>query len=219
LHLIYPFWLGVKTPEGKLEVDRDPFDLFLEHCLKENGQAGSTGREGGRDIAEEICPRCFDRVVPGFRHCPSCGALQVLPDGVESTFKPRTVVKRRLGITLVAIERGYEIGNRVFTRLHLKIRNLSNSRAHISLTYVDSVLIDATGRQFSPIELEELPDESGDPIFPTWFYIYPEAYRDGILLFRESPVPLQKAVICAMHQENEDELFTFELDMPPHMDM
>jgi hypothetical protein len=103
----------------------------------------------------------------------------------------------------------------MYTRVHLKIRNLSNLRVHISLTYVDSVLIDLAGRQFSPVEADEFPEEMGEPIFPTWFYIYPDAYRDGVLLFRESPVPLQKAIVCAMHQENEDEMFVFELDTPP----
>jgi len=199
-------------------VERDPFDLFLERCLKESGPVGGPGRDGAREIAEEICPRCLNRVLPGSRHCPSCGAFQEVPEGVAGTFKPRTLIKRRLAITLVAVERGCEIAGRMYTRMHLKIRNLSNVRAHISLTYVDSVLIDLTGRQFTPVEADELPDDANEPIFPTWFYIYPDAYRDGVLLFRESPVPLQKAILCAMHQENEDELFLFELNAPPKVE-
>ena len=196
-------------------MERDPFDLFLERCLKEGGLPGGTGREGSREIAEEVCPKCLDRVEPGSRFCKTCGTFQEVPQGVSGTFKPRTLIRRRLAISLVAVERGCEIGGRLYTRVHLKIRNLSNLRVHISLTYVDSVLIDLAGHQFSPVEADELPEETGEPLFPTWFYIYPDAYRDGILLFRESPVPLQKAIVCAMHQENEDEMFVFELDAPP----
>jgi hypothetical protein len=196
-------------------VERDPFDLFLERCLKEGALPGGLARDGAREIAEEVCPKCFDRVEPGSRFCKTCGAFQEIPLGVAGTFKPRTLIRRRLAISLVAIERGHEIAGRQYTRVHLKIRNLSNLRVHISLTYVDSVLIDLAGRQFSPVEADELPDEIGEPIFPTWFYVYPDAYRDGILLFRESTVPLQKAIVCAMHQENEDEMFVFELDAPP----
>jgi hypothetical protein len=199
-------------------VERDPFDLFLERCLKESGHAGGVGREGAREIAEELCLRCLDKVPPGSRYCASCGALQEVPHGVAGTFKPRTLIKRKLAISLVAIERGCEIANRHYTRVHLKIRNLANVRAHISLTYVDSVLVDLTGRQYSSVEADEFPDGFGEPLFPTWFYVYPDAYRDGVLLFRESPVPLQKAIVCAMHQENEDELFVFELDSPPKVE-
>ena len=199
-------------------MERDSFDLFLDKVAKEFRLPVDAGTEGTKEIAEAICQSCYDIVPPGSRHCPNCGQFQTVPDGVASAFKPRTVMKRRLAVTLLGIETGVEIAGRLFTRVHLKIRNLSPLRAHISLTYVDSVLIDITGRQHSPIDLEELPEEYNEPIFPTWFYIYPEAYREGILLFKESPVPLQKVIVCAMHQENEDELFTFELEGLPKLD-
>ncbi len=199
-------------------MERDPFDLFLEHCASEYDSASGLGKEGAREIAEDICPTCHDNVDPGSRFCRHCGTMQEVPDSVSGTFKPRTLIKRTLGVTLVAIERGFEIDGRYFTKAHIKIRNLSGRRAHISLTYVDSVLIDLTGRQYSPLDLDELPGELGDAMFPTWFYIYPDAYREGILLFRDATAPLQKAIVCAMHQENEDEMFTFELNLPPSMD-
>jgi hypothetical protein len=199
-------------------VERDPYEQFLESCLKESSPPGGTNADGAREIAEDICPSCLERVVPGSRFCACCGKMQSVPEGVTGTFKPRTLIKQRLAITIVAIERNCEIAGRIYTRLHLKVRNLSSIRAHLSLTYVDSVLIDLTGRQFSPVEADELPDGNGEPVFPTWFYVYPEAFRDGVLLYRESPVPLQRAIVCAMHQENEDELFVFDLDSPPKME-
>lgn len=198
-------------------VERDPFDLFLDRCAREVDSNEKIGVGKAREISEEICPQCLDRVPPGCRHCPNCGALQAIPENVSGTFRPRTLIKRHLAVTLLAIEGGYEIGTRAFTRAHLKIRNLCPRRVHVSLTYVDSVLIDITGRQYSPLDPDELTEDSREPIFPTWFYIYPDAYKDGVLLFRESSVPLQKAVICAMHQENEDELFVFDLNGPPRV--
>jgi hypothetical protein len=200
-------------------MERDPFDLFLERCIKETAPVGAPGHGGAREIAEETCHKCLSRVLPGSRYCASCGAFQQVPENVAGTFRPRTLIKRRLGVTLVGIERGCEVAGRTYTRIHLKIRNLGSMRAHLSLTYVDSVLIDFTGRQFSPVDPDELPPEVDEPIFPTWFYIYPEAYRDGVLLFRESPVPLSRAIVCAMHQENEDEMFVFELDTLPKIDV
>lgn len=198
-------------------MERDPFDLFLERCAREFDAAGAVGSQGAREIAEDICPGCHENVEPGSRYCRHCGAMQEVPRSVTGTFKPRTIIKRTLGVTLVAIERGVELDGRRFTKAHLRIRNLSGKRVHISLTYVDSVLIDLTGRQFSPLEVEELPGELSDLIFPTWFYIYPDAFREGVLLFRESSAPLQKAIVCAMHQENEDEMFAFDLNLPPSL--
>lgn len=196
-------------------MERDPFDLFLEKCAGESDPEGMPSPGRVREIAEEICPTCLDRVTPGSRYCSHCGALQTVPENITGTFRPRTQIKHHLAVTLLAIENNCEVNGRVYTRVHLKIRNLSAKRVHISLTYIDSVLIDITGRQYSPVDADELPEEIAEPIFPTWFYIYPEAYRDGVLLFHDNPVPLQRAIVCAMHQENEDELFSFELNAPP----
>ena len=140
-----------------------------------------------------------------------------MPEGISGTFKPKTIIRRHLAITLLTVDGGVEIEGRTYTRVHLKIQNLCPRRVHISLTYVDSVLVDITGRQHSPAEADEFTEDPREQIFPTWFHIYPDAYRDGVLLFRESPVPLQRAIICAMHQENEDELFIFDLNIPPSM--
>jgi hypothetical protein len=196
-------------------VERDPYDLFLERVAKEVDLSAEYGKDGAKEIAEDTCPSCFSRVPRGSRHCPQCGALQAIPDGVSGTFRPKTIIKRHLAVTLLGIEVGVEIDGRMYTRAHLKIRNLSPRRVHISLTYVDSVLIDLTGRQYSPVDADEFTEDPGEPIFPTWFYIYPDAYRDGVLIFRESRLPLQRAVFCAMHQENEDEMFIFDLNLPP----
>ncbi|HEX9744954.1 MAG TPA: hypothetical protein VGB30_05955 [bacterium] len=198
-------------------MERDSFDLFLDKVAREIDLPGEKSKEGSKDIAEQTCATCYEIVSHGSRHCPNCGALQKLPEGVHGGFKPRTIMKRRLSVTLLGMETGVELGGNNFTKVHLKIRNLSPVRANVSLTYVDSVLIDVTGRQLSPLDLDEFPDEVAEPLFPTWFYIYPEAYREGVLIFRESPLPLQKAIICAMHQENEDELFTFELEGLPEI--
>lgn len=198
-------------------MERDSYDLFLNKIAREVRLPGEPGATGSKEIAESTCLNCYELVAQGSRHCPNCGQLMQIPDGVDSGFKPRTILKRRLSVTLLSLETGVELSGNIYTRVHLKIRNLSPVRAHISLTYVDSVLLDITGRQYSPLELDELPEDVNEPIFPTWFYIYPDAYREGFLLFRESPVPLQKAIVCAMHQENEDELFTFELDPPPNV--
>ena len=196
-------------------MERDPYDLFLERCAREIDLSAEYGKEGAKEISEEICPECLNRVPHGSRHCPNCGAFQSVPEGVTSTFRQKTIAKRHLAITLLSVEPGVEIEGKSYTRLHIKIRNLSPRRVHISLTYVDSVLIDLSGRQFSTVEADEFTEDPGEPIFPAWFYVYPDAYRDGVLLFRESRLPLQRAIICAMHQENEDEMFVFDLNMPP----
>jgi hypothetical protein len=196
-------------------VERDPYDLFLERVAREVNLQKEYGKEGAREAMEDVCQSCLCKVPKGSRHCPTCGALMALPEGISTTFKQKTVIKRHLAITLLAIEYGVEIENRKFTKVHLKIQNFSSRRVHISLTYVDSVLIDLTGRQYSPVDADEFTEDPGENVFPTWFYIYPDAFREGVLLFKESAVPLQKAIVCAMHQENEDELFVFDLDMPP----
>ena len=196
-------------------MERDPYDLFLERVAREIDLAKEYGKDGAKEISEEICPFCFSKVPQGSRHCNNCGALQAIPDGVAGTFKPKTIIKRHLAVTLLGLELNVDIDGRIYTRAHLKIRNLSPRRVHISLTYVDSVLIDLTGRQYSPVDADEFAEDPGESIFPTWFYIYPDAYRDGVLLFRESGVPLQRAIFCAMHQENEDEMFIFDLSLPP----
>ena len=198
-------------------MERDPYDLFLERCAREVSLGKEFGKEGAKEISEDICQSCFSNVPKGSRHCPACGAFQAIPDGVSGTFRQKTIIKRHLAVTLLGIEQGVEIEGHTYNRVQLKIHNLSGKRVHISLTYVDSVLIDISGRQYSPIDNDELVEDTGEPIFPTWFYIYPDAYRDGVLLFREGTVPLQKAIICAMHQENEDELFVFDLNTPPSM--
>lgn len=196
-------------------MERDPYDLFLERVAREIDLAAEFGKDGAREISQEICPKCFSQVPNGSRYCAQCGAFQSIPEGVSGTFKAKTIIKRHLAVTLLGIESGVEIEGRTYVRAHLKIRNLSPRRVHISLTYVDSVLIDLTGRQFSPVEADEFSEDPGEPLLPTWFYIYPDAYREGVLLFRESPVPLQRAIFCAMHQENEDEMFVFDLNTPP----
>jgi len=198
-------------------VERDQFDIFLQRCAKEVNTNSEFGRDGAREIAEEICPACFNNIPQASRHCPHCGHFQSIPDGVTGTFKPKTIIRKNLAITMLAMDGGVEIENKSYIRLHIKIQNLTQKRVHISLTYVDSVLIDVSGRQHSPVEADEFTEDPRENVFPTWFYIYPDAFRDGVLLFREISMPLQRVIICAMHQENEDELFVFDLNIPPEM--
>ena len=152
-------------------MDRDQFDLFLERCAKEVDLSTEYGREGAREVPEGICRKCFSRVPKGSRHCPDCGEIQVIPEGVSGIFKPKTIVRRLLAITLLTLDSGVEIDGRFYTRVQLRIQNLSSRRVHISLTYVDSVLIDITGRQHSPVEMDEFAEDPGERLFPTWFYI------------------------------------------------
>ncbi|MCX6646628.1 MAG: hypothetical protein NTY09_09745 [bacterium] len=192
-------------------MERDQYDLFLERIAKEEDLGREFGREGTREVSEEICENCMCRVPSGSRHCPSCGAFRILPEGVNELFKPKTIFRTNVAVTLLGVDSRVEIENRFYTRLHLKIRNLSLKRVHISLTYVDSVLVDVTGRQYSPVEPDEFVEDHKEPVFPTWFHVYPDAFKDGVLLFREPSLPLDRAIICAMYQENEDEMFVFEL--------
>ena len=192
-------------------MERDQYDLFLERIAKEVNLNREFSKDGAREVSEEICTNCMCRVPSGSRHCPTCGAFRLLPDGVDDTFKPKTIFRNNVAITLLGIDNHVEIENRNYARVHLKIRNLSPRRVHISLTYVDSVLVDVTGRQNSPVDSEEFIEDPREPVFPTWFYIYPDAFKDGVLLFRESSVPLDRVIVCAMYQENEDEMFVFEL--------
>jgi len=195
----------------------DQFDIFLERCAKEINVNANFGRDGAREISEEICPACHNSVPKASRHCPNCGHFQAIPEGVTGTFKAKTVIRKNLAITMLSMDTGVEIEGKTYIRIHIKIQNLTQKRVHISLTYVDSVLIDITGRQHSPVEADEFTEDPGESLFPTWFYIYPDAHRDGVLLYRETNTSLQRAIICAMHQENEDELFVYDFNSPTEM--
>lgn len=195
-------------------MDRDQYDSFLERCAKEVNLNREFGKDGAKEVSEETCQSCYCKVPLGSRHCPSCGTFRSIPEGILENFKPVTIFRKNLAITLLGLETRVEIEGRMYTRVYLKIKNLTQIRVHISLTYVDSVLLDVTGRQYSPIDSDEFIDDPREPIFPTWFHIYPDAFKDGVLLFKESSLPLQKAIICAMHQENEDELFVFDVNSP-----
>ena len=202
----------VKFQKGcERKMERDQYDLFLERIAKEVDLSRGYGKDGAREISEETCENCMCRVPSGSRHCPSCGAFRVLPEGADDSYKSRTIFRTNVAITLLGVDTHVEIENRFYTRLHLKVRNLSPRRVHISLTYVDSVLVDVTGRQYSSVEADEFIEDPREPVFPTWFYIYPDAFRDGVLLFREPALPVDRSIICAMYQENDDEIFVFEL--------
>jgi hypothetical protein len=192
-------------------MERDQYDLFLERIAKEVDVVKAYGKDGMREVTEEICSNCMCRVPSGSRHCPSCGAFRIVPEGKNDTFKPKTIFRTNVAVTLLGVDTGVEIEGRNYIRIHLKIRNLTRKRVHVSLTYADSVLIDVTGRQYSTVESDEFVEDPKEPVFPTWFYIYPDAFKDGVLLYRESSLPFDRAIICAMFQENEDEIFVFEL--------
>lgn len=196
-------------------MERDQYDSFLDRCAREFDASPPRPVDGTREVAENICSHCMSEIPPACRYCPTCGEFQSLPEEVTGTFREKSIVKRHIAITLTEIESGVEIEGRMYTKVRLKVANLSPRRVHLSLTYVDSVLIDVTGRQIAPVDSDEFQDDPAEPVFPTWFYIYPEAYREGVLLFREDQVSLKRLIICSMLQENEDELFVFDLDTIP----
>ena len=90
----------------------------------------------------------------------------------------------------------------------LRITNRTDHRIAVSLTFAQSVLVDATGRQLLPLEREE---NDPDGFLERWFYLYPKAFVDGSLLFPEATSFIRQCYISCQPQDREEELFQFVL--------
>ena len=108
------------------------------------------------------------------------------------------------------LDRDFNFNGQYYTKLAVKIENLTEERLHLSLTFVDSVLINSRGRQFCPVDNDDIDIPK---LFESWFYVYPHAYREGIMVFPEIADRIKSVYICCNAQNaEEEELFHFVIE-------
>ena len=192
---------------------KDPFDEILMRCLDDGN-----GRTVDRKSVENIqninlvqCANCNELIHPNYRYCPNCGDATVDKSGDSSEgFSPLIMQKKTFRVTVSELDRDFSINGEYFTKLRLRIENLTDERLHLSLTFVDSAIINSSGRQFGPVDGEEIdvPD-----MFESWFYVYPRAFREGIMVFPEITDRIKSVYICCNPQNtDEEELFHFIIE-------
>jgi len=191
---------------------KDPFDEILMRCLKEKEEEirGKASESITKHSALVRCHHCSEVISPNFRYCPNCGEPTAdMTSGVLKDFIPVSMQKKTFRITILDIDPEFRIEGEYFTKVKLRIENLTDERIHLSLTFVDSVMIDTSGRQLNPVD----GDASEFPgVFDPWFYIYPRAYREGLMVFPEIQDKLKSIYICCNPQNaEEEELFHFEI--------
>ena len=159
-----------------------------------------------------ICRQCNAELVPEGRFCAYCG--QKTEEQEIDIFLPDApvITKRLFQVTLLELENDALYEEMHLTRVYLRVKNLSRKRLNLSLTYADSVIIDTTGRQYSSMLKEDIPEGWDMELFDNWFFIYPGAHREGNLLFRAVHNPIRNVIISATPQDNEEELFIFRMD-------
>lgn len=186
---------------------KDPFDSLIKR-LNEADE---------REFVERptrplICRECHADLVPEGRFCAYCG--QKTEEQEIDIFLPDApiITKRLFQVTLLELENDALYEEMHLTRVYLRVKNLSRKRLNLSLTYADSVIIDTTGRQYSSMLKEDIPEGWDMELFDNWFFIYPGAHREGNLLFRAVHNPIRNVIISATPQDNEEELFIFRMD-------
>ncbi|MBU1023065.1 hypothetical protein KKB99_02155 [bacterium] len=189
---------------------KDPFDELLMHCLDDTkARVYDNKATEGKKISNLVnCMNCKEVIYENYRYCPNCGALTV-DDSGEATngFNPLVMQKKIFRVTLLELDRDFNLNGEYFTRLKVRIENLTEERIHLSLTFVDSVVINNSGRQFAPIDNEEVDISD---MFDSWFYLYPHAHRDGVMIFPEISERIKSVYICCNPQNTEEEeLFRF----------
>jgi hypothetical protein len=163
--------------------------------------------------APRICRSCHANLVPEGRFCPFCGEKCETEENLEFFLHDvPTLTKRLFQVALIELEEDALCEEMHLTRVYLRIKNLSRKRLNLSLTYADSVIIDKTGRQYSSLLKEDIPEGWDLELFDNWFFIYPGAHREGNLLFRPVKNPIRNVIISATPQDNEEELFIFKMD-------
>jgi hypothetical protein len=192
---------------------KDPFDELLMRCL-EDGQAQTSDKKTAGELKTGSlvnCLTCNEVILMNYRYCPNCGEPTVDLSGDSKTgFNPLIMKKKLFRVTISDLDRDFCFNGQYFTRLNLKIENLTEDRLHVSLTFVDSVIISINGRQYSPLDSEDVDIPK---MFESWFYIYPHAHRDGIMIFPEIPERIKSVYIsCNPQNAEEEELFHFVIE-------
>lgn len=193
--------------------NKDLFEEILMRCLDdENNQTvEKKASEKSTNYNLVQCNNCSELIHLNYRYCPNCGEPTVEKSG-DSTrnFTPLIMQKKTFRVTLCELDRDFSINGEYFTKLRLKIENLTDDRLHLSLTFVDSAIINTSGRQFGPVDAEEImvPD-----MFESWFYVYPRAFREGVMVFPEITERIKSVYICCNPQNtDEEELFHFMIE-------
>jgi RNA polymerase subunit RPABC4/transcription elongation factor Spt4 len=192
---------------------KDPFDELLMHCLDDGKTRvyDSKAAEGKTTGNLVNCSYCNEVINVNYRYCPNCGAATVEKSS-ESTNGFVSIIqqKKAFKVALLDIDRDFNLNGEYFTKLRIRIENLTEERLHLSLVCVDSVIINAAGRQFGPVDSEDIDIPE---MFESWFYLYPHAYREGVMVFPEIPERIKNIYICCNPQNTEEEeLFMFAVE-------
>jgi hypothetical protein len=189
---------------------KDPFDSLIKRLRDADEREFA---ERPKSDAPLICRQCHGDLVPEGRFCPYCGEKLESEEELDF-FLPGapTLTKRLFRVTLLELEDDSIYDEMHFTRVYLRVKNLTRKRLNLSLTYADSVIIDNTGRQYSSLLKEDIPEGWDMELFDNWFFIYPGAHREGNLLFRAVMNPIRNVILSATPQDNEEELFIFRMD-------
>jgi len=194
--------------------NKDPFDEILMRCLSDKDETPNEKASSGVIKRSDLinCHNCNELIFQNFRYCPNCGEQTSDMSGeTERNFIPVIMQKKYFRVTLLDVDPDFRINGEYYTKVKLRIENLTEMRLHLSLTYVDSVIVDMAGKQLNPVDGEEseLPG-----VFDPWFYIYPRAYREGILIFPEIHEKIKSIYICCNPQNaDEEELFCFAIEV------
>jgi RNA polymerase subunit RPABC4/transcription elongation factor Spt4 len=188
---------------------KDPFDSLIRRL----GEADEREFQESSTEKPLICRQCHADVVLEGRFCPYCGEKRQEEEDFDFFLQDaQSITKRLFQVSLIELEADAIFEDMHFTRVYLRTKNLSRKRLNLSLTYADSVIIDNTGRQYSSLLKEDIPEGWDLELFDNWFFIYPGAHREGNLLFRAVHNPIRNVIISATPQDNEEELFIFRMD-------
>ena len=186
---------------------KDPFDSLIRRLNEADEREFAE-----RPARPSICRQCHADLVPQGRFCPYCGNKCEVDELDFFLTDAPNITKRLFQVTLLELENDALFDEMHLTRVYLRVKNLSRKRLNLSLTYADSVIIDDTGRQYSSMLKEDIPEGWDMELFDNWFFIYPGAHREGNLLFRAVINPIRNVIISATPQDNEEELFIFRMD-------
>ena len=189
---------------------KDPFDGLIKR-LEQADEREFVERPRG--TKPRSCRSCHAELVPEGHYCAFCGEKCIEEEELDFFIhNAPTLTKKLFQVALLELEEDAVFEELHFTRVYLRIKNLTRKRLNLSLTYADSVIIDKTGRQYSSLLKEDIPEGWDLELFDNWFFIYPGAHREGNLIFRPVIKPIRNVIISSTPQDNEEELFIFKME-------
>ncbi len=192
---------------------KDPFDELLMHCLDDGKTRVYDNKTAEDKVTGNIvnCGYCNEVINVNYRYCPNCGAATVeKSNDSDNGFSAIVQQKKAIRATLLDVDRDFHFNGEYFTKVRVRIENLTEERLHRSLTCVDSVIINTSGRQFGTIDSDDVDILE---MFESWFYLYPHAFREGVIIFPEISERIKSIYICCNPQNSEEEeLFLFAID-------